>query len=365
MNLLFFADAGYPNGVGPLLVDQIKAIHHQYNEVYAVVSSKESEPNLIQSIMDENIPVLHLAGLEYHRNFNIHIKQLLGYIITNNIRVVHVQSNWQLAVITVVKFCLLLKHRLKIIYTIHSYRNNKSKHATFARIIIGSLLFLFADKIICSCNFLKRKFRLLSYKIVVLPLGMSPSFFTDREECPVDCLRLIFPAQFRIGKNQDILIEAFSEYIRNTKDKNSCLYLPGSGTLLESMKNLAQELNIAKQVIFPGQCTIEEIKQYYYASNIAVVPSDSETFGYCIVEPFVLGRCIITRHVGVADDIIKDGVNGYFFDTKDDLVKLLQAIAQNKQILSQMGKYNFEHGTYKWETITTRYLEIIMNIVPN
>jgi UPF0755 protein len=65
----------------------------------------------------------------------------------------------------------------------------------------------------------------------------------------------------------------------------------------------------------------------YLESNIGVIASSSETFGQSIVEPFVLGRCVISTHVGVADDILKDGImyplEGYiypetYFVTEED-----------------------------------------------
>jgi glycosyltransferase involved in cell wall biosynthesis len=359
MSLLYFADGGFANGVGSLFVEQVKAIHQQYKEVHAVVSSQELETGLIQSIEDENIPILYLHGLENHQHFKTHVQQLSDYIVKNKIDTVHVQSNWQLMLMAVVKYCLVLKNKLRILYTIHSYGNHKGiLKATYTRIMIGTLLFLFADKIICTSSFVKKKFSLLNYKIFLLPLGLPDSFFKEYEACKTDSLRLIFPAQFRVGKNQDLLIEAFSEYVKETNDANARLLLPGGGVLLNQMKNLVQNIGLEKQILFSGQCTIEEVRQYYLDSNVALVASNSETFGYCITEPFALGRCIVTRHVGVADDIIQEGVNGYFFKDKNDFKKVLCEIRADMMQLQAMGEYNFRHrNQFNWHIITAQYLQ--------
>ena len=306
---------------------------------------------------EQQIPILLLDGMEMHQNFRSHIKKLSNYIITHRIDKIHVQTNWQLALIVAVRLYLLMNHRFKVIYTIHAYRHNEHPvKALMARIIIGLMLFLFADKVICTCSFLMKKFRLLSYKIILLPLGISQSFFEDYKECDIDYLKLVFPAQFRVGKNQDIIIRAFSEYVKETNDTHASLYLPGCGYLLNEMKELTYNLQIDKQVIFPGQCSISEIKKYYLQSNIGIISSNSETFGLCIVEPYVLGRCVITRHVGVADDIIEDGVNGYFFNNKEDLKNILLNI--DKEKIRIMGEYNFKYrDNFNWNNIATRYLE--------
>lgn len=362
MNLLFFIDSGFNYGVNPFLVEQIRSIHKQHNRTFAAGSLKELENNLIDSLRQDNIGTLSLDGMEKHQNFKTHVKQLSEYILTYDINIVHAQTNWQLALLIITRLYLLFnKHRFNIIYTIHAYRNNEYRLKSFlARMIIGTMLFFFVDKIICTSSFLVKKFRLLKYKIVQIPLGVSQSFFGPYKECNTDHLRIVFPAQFRTGKNQDILIKAFSEYIKETSDYTSSLCLPGDGALLEKMKSLVQSFGIEKQVIFPGQCPKEKIRLFYEESNIAIIPSNSETFGLCIVEPYVLGRCIITRHVGVADDIIKNDINGYFFNNTEDLKEILIKIASNKNNLKLIGWYNFEHrDNFNWDSIATRYLKFI------
>lgn len=364
MSLLFFIDGGFNNGVGSLLVEQVKSIHKQYPKVHVASCLKEQEKDLIKSISDNNIPILLLPGLELHKNYRNHIKLILNYIIDNNIKVVHVQSNWQLALIAVIKYRLMFKHRFKIIYTIHAFRNNQPLKSWLAKIIIGTLLFLFVDQIICPSNFLRRNFILLRYKIILLPLGISNLYFTESyKKCPVDSLKLIFPAQFRIGKNHDLLLKAFHIYINKTNDHNALLTLPGDGPLLNDMIDLANLLGIQKYVFFPGRCTQKEIKKMYEDSNIAIISSNSETFGFCIVEPFVIGRSILTRHVGIADDIIVKNINGYFFNTINDLVELLSNISNDINKLNIIGENNYkERDQFRWEHITSKYMNIIHNL---
>jgi glycosyltransferase involved in cell wall biosynthesis len=62
--------------------------------------------------------------------------------------------------------------------------------------------------------------------------------------------------------------------------------------------------------------------------QIAIVPTNSETFGHCIAEPLVLQRILITKHVGVAIDVVRHGENGFFFETKEDLVNCLKEIRE-------------------------------------
>lgn len=72
----------------------------------------------------------------------------------------------------------------------------------------------------------------------------------------------------------------------------------------------------ARSYFFPGLCSKRQTKELYLQSNIGIVSSNSETFGQSIVEPFVLGRCILTTAVGVAPDIIATGKMGSFLEIK-------------------------------------------------
>ena len=79
---------------------------------------------------------------------------------------------------------------------------------------------------------------------------------------------MIFPAQFRHGKNQDIIIRAFAEHIRRTNDNDSKLVLPGAGDLLSEMKGLTERLGISNRVEFPGLLCKEDVRLLYLKSNI-------------------------------------------------------------------------------------------------
>lgn len=210
-------------------------------------------------------------------------------------------------------------------------------------------------------NSLKKAFNLLSYKIVLLPLGISDEFFSEQYiEPPHTGLQMIFPAQFRHGKNQDMIIRAFASHISKNNDKTSHLTLPGDGPLQNKMKNLASELNIADRITFPGQCTKNEILQLYLKSNIGIVTSNSETFGQSIVEPFVLGRCIISTPVGIATDIITNNENGYIINSENELINILNKLYHHPNIIQDIGQNNFNRrNLFKWDKISIKYKDLL------
>ena len=358
MKLLYFA-SDFKIGLSVLLVDELTAFAKSNIPLIAVSSDKQQEEGLIDKVLEKNIDIRQYENLDEHKDFKYKAKWLAKIIKDENITVVHVQNNWQLVLLAYCKY--VLRCKVKVIYTLHGFRHNSLVKSRLAQFIIGLMLMLCTDRVRCMCSYLKSKFSLLSYKIFVLPLGISDNFYEERKnEMPVGGIKAVFPAQFREGKNQAMIIRAFSRYIDKNKDKHSVLVLPGSGPNWDKMKSLIAELGCESQVILPGQCSKAEVLNWYLKSNVAVVASNSETFGQSIVEPFILGRCVLTRKVGVATDIIENGITGYLFENEDDLFVLFEKIGNAPSLIYQCR----ENGSkiidkFRWDIIALQYKSIL------
>lgn len=361
MKLLFFA-SDYSIGLSSLLVQQAVSLKESGIDFLCVAGEREQEAGLYKKIEDTQQSIVRINGLDDHHEF-IRLARCLNEVIKKEeIRIVHVQNNWQLMLVVYVKY--ILRSKLKIVYSIHGFRHNKQIKQIIARLIIGGILLLFANRIICTSNYVKKIFGLLSFKMTKLYLGVDDSFFHIKEHTDNNHLSIIFPAQFRKGKGQDILIKGFAKYVEKTGDVHSILCLPGQGDLLDKCKSLSASLGVEKQVVFPGLLSKSEVLSSYAKSNIAAISSNSETFGQCIVEPFVLGKCIITRHVGVADEIIQEGVNGFFFNTEGDFEQVLLSLYNNKKKIEEMGQNNFEkRDLFSWATINDSYIKLINSLI--
>lgn len=360
--LLFFA-SDFKIGLSQVLADQLKSLHDGGADYIAVAGENEQEPGLSDRLMNSRIKLMRINGLDTHKDFKRLVKSIATIIKENNIGVVHVQNNWQLALVFAAKKVTSLFHGPDIVYTIHGFRNNNPHKAVIARMIIGCGLLIMADKVICMTDYLKNKFGIVSRKTVQLYLGVDDNFFLKAFKAPqIDHLRIIFPAQFRVGKNQDMIVKAFADFVKISGDDNAGLLLPGGGDT-EPVRRLAKNLGIGDLVSFPGLLTKEQIKEAYLNSNIAVVASNSETFGQSIVEPYVLGRCVLSTPVGIAPEIIHDGENGWIFNSPEELTRIFLNLDKNKNRLVAIGKNNYGgRDIFSWARITEQYLSSILSI---
>jgi glycosyltransferase involved in cell wall biosynthesis len=203
------------------------------------------------------------------------------------------------------------------------------------------------------------KFSFLRRRLVSIPLGEDNIFFD--KSAPPDFsspLNFVFPGVFRQGKNQKMLIEAFAIYFQQSDNLQGKLYLPGEGEFRSAVMNFAKSLGISDRVVFPGQLNRQEMLDIYSMCQVAVIPTNSETFGHCIAEPLVMQRIVISRHVGLAPDYLVHGVNGFLFNGKEQLVQCLlriDSMSQAERI--SMSKAACRTGeNFRWITIANRHL---------
>lgn len=359
--LLFFA-SDFKIGLSQLLSDQLLAIHDAGIDYIAIAGENEQEAGLTQKLDNAGISPIRIQGLDVHKDFKRLVNEIIKIIKNNNFEILHVQNNWQLALAYYAKLKLWPKHKIEIAYTLHGFRHNSPVKAAIAKIVIGSALFIGADHVICMTEYLKRNFKLLSYKIKIIPLGVNDRLFLNEFVTPnTDTLKLVFPAQFRHGKNQDVIIRAFAHFVDTTKDHNAYLSLPGNGPLLEECKQLTKQLGIEKQVSFPGFLSKSQIIAEYMNANIAIVASNSETFGQSIVEPYVLGRCLLSTPVGIATEIIQNYKNGWIFKNETELTNILLNIQSNRSQLAEIGKTNYDNRSqFAWSSIIDLYRQSIL-----
>jgi glycosyltransferase involved in cell wall biosynthesis len=361
--ILFFASS-YQIGLTCLLTEHLCALCKiRHISLHAVFGEGEQLPGLKKRLENEKIHYTVISGLDEHRRFYRLRKELYKIIEDIDPDYIMVQTNWQLALVFFTK--KIREKCPRIIYWVHGYRHNHLVKAFIARIIIGCALRIMADHVIVSASPVAKCFRpfLRKGSLHQYFLGVDQLFFdyTETNETRYSSKTIIFPAQFREGKNQEWLIRAVAFYIQKTNDHNIKLILPGDGIRKENCRQLAKDLKIYTNIIFPGQIRREELVKLYSDSAIAVIPSNNETFGSCIAEPFILGNVVVSRPVGCAIDLIHHKINGFLFKNESELKELLLILLKDSKILAIIADKN-KNDRYKfsWNKICASYVNDIM-----
>jgi glycosyltransferase involved in cell wall biosynthesis len=133
-----------------------------------------------------------------------------------------------------------------------------------------------------------------------------------------DDIVFLFAGKFQALKNPELLIKAFSRL--RLKYKNVNLIMAGSGELENELKRKylhSKDFSNSLQFIpFQNQSRMPIL---YRASNIFILPSNSETWGLAINEAMACGRPVIASDkCGAAADMIINQENGFVFKSGDE-----------------------------------------------
>ena len=114
-------------------------------------------------------------------------------------------------------------------------------------------------------------------------------------------------------KRHDIGIRAFSELRK--KGINCRMLIVGDGYLRPSLKKLAQELRVDREVYFLGFQA--EMLPVYSVTDIFIMPSEDEGLPYALLEARACCIPCIATKVGGVPEIINDGIDGYLINMED------------------------------------------------
>lgn len=132
---------------------------------------------------------------------------------------------------------------------------------------------------------------------------------------------IVSVGQFIYRKGYDILIKAMQKI-----DRNIGVYIIGD-TPTQEYLNLQKQFNLTN-LHFVGFKIKEELKKYYMAADLFVLPTREDIWGLVINEAMAMGLPIITTDKCVAGlELVKSGLNGYIIPTENNEI-LVEKINQ-------------------------------------
>ncbi|MFZ1627023.1 MAG: glycosyltransferase [Candidatus Moraniibacteriota bacterium] len=140
--------------------------------------------------------------------------------------------------------------------------------------------------------------------------------------CPGSEKRLaepfIFLSTSRLTPRKGIhhLIEAFALAAGKTA-KPIELHLIGEGEQKPVLEERVRALGIVDKVKFIGRVEHEQLAGYYQHSHVFVLPSKNEGMSNSALEALASGLPLLVSGTGGMQELVTDGVNGYFIDPSE------------------------------------------------
>lgn len=233
------------------------------------------------------------------------------------------------------------------------------------------------SKVICNSKF-TAKFQnfILKDKVAVLYPPVDLDKFKNSKEKENIILSVGRFDNILNAKKQDILIDAFKILCEDKNIKNWKLILvggsinkPSENSYLKHLKEKAINLPI-EFVINSDFDILQEIYSkssvYWHAAGFGVDeninPQNTEHFGITIVEAMVSGLVPVVVSKGGIPEIIEDGVNGYLWDSINELVFKTEQLIENPNLMTNMSKQAiFTCQRFSKDSFEKQLLRIIQN----
>ena len=239
-----------------------------------------------------------------------------------------------------------------------------------------------ADAVTCICEGLRNDIigrGIPAEKITVIPNAVDVEQFklgsaadpVLKTQLSLDGSRIIgFIGSFYAYEGLALLLEALPGLLRQAPDVR--VLLVGGGPQELALKQQAQALNIADQVMFTGRVPHAEINRYYDLIDVLVYPRLSMRLTELVtplkpLEAMAQGQLFIASDVGGHRELIRDGETGVLFragDAADLTAKTLELLAHPERwpMLKNNGR-RFVEQERTWRNSVGRYQKIYENLM--
>lgn len=126
-----------------------------------------------------------------------------------------------------------------------------------------------------------------------------------------------------------------------TIHSNAYLVLVGPGdygphNCEAELKEFVRTQSLDNSVQFTGK--VDNVQCYLQASDIFVLPSETEGFPNALLEAMACGLAVIVRPIGGSKDIVENGKNGFHIMNSQELYSALDALLKDKILADTLGR---------------------------
>lgn len=147
-----------------------------------------------------------------------------------------------------------------------------------------------------------------------------------RTKYNIDPSKLLCTFVGRLGKEKaiDVLLELWKENI--SPEDQMHLLIVGDGPYKDEFEALSVKLGITDQVTFTGAVPHEKLPPYFAACDVYLTASLSEMYSISMLEGMAAGLPAVQRLDPDNRDQIKDGVNGFVFESGKEMADTLRKV---------------------------------------
>jgi glycosyltransferase involved in cell wall biosynthesis len=187
-----------------------------------------------------------------------------------------------------------------------------------------------------------------------------------RLQLPADRTIVVYAGRVTQAKGVAMLVEGWPELVARHPDLYLVIVGTGKGSWDDCEAQVAEYIrshSLEGHVALVGHS--DSVQDYLQAADLFVSPSDYEGFGLSVVEALACGLPIVTTSVGVAEQIVHDGINGFVCAPKQQQ----QLFAAFERAMSARGRWQeigqqarVSVGIFDVERVVDQYVALCIEL---
>ena len=199
-------------------------------------------------------------------------------------------------------------------------------------------------------------------KVAVIYNGINIEHFRPSEQPKTDNnFTILCASRLSRRKGFNYVISAFSK-IQEKYPDTRLVIAGGEGNAEQELKDQAEKLKLENKITFTGFITPNtEFLKYYNGSHVFVLPSLNEGMSNNMLEAMASGMPIIMTPTGGAEELVKDGINGYIVKFKDsaDIAEKISKLINNPELCKKMGEESRKIAQIlSWKSVAEKYQQL-------
>lgn len=344
-------------GLSYLVTCQALALRRQAEplgvRVYVASTGAEDAPGLWQRLREQFAPERLIVLADETRAFRHAAEELLR----REPRVIaHVLGTRQLNALLPLK----KRHprRLKIVYTVLSFRNPTWKRRPYSFLLshllrrhVDYTMFLSTgavDQFVNAGKVLRAgRGGLALWGVEDWTGGIARRPQPGELDQPLagvladpQAFRLVYLAAFKRGKGHDWLLQGAAPALRRHPHARLIFAGWGEQRIRRRLEELACALGIGPQVVLAGPIDRNLVPWVLSRCQAGLIGTRSETFGQCIVEPMAAGLPVISTRKGVGEALVVDyqtGI-GVEYGDRQGVARAAEFLIGHPELARQMGR---------------------------
>lgn len=181
-----------------------------------------------------------------------------------------------------------------------------------------------------------------------------------------DSRYFLYPSRIVVNKRQEYVINAFSQFVKKTKDRKHKLVIAGTLSndpehkkYFEKLKAMSKGLN----VVFKTNINDRQLHDLYSNSTAVLFSAINEDYGFIPIESMASAKPIISVNEGGPRETIINNKTGFLANSPTEMAQRMAIIATDKELAERMGKEGRKlvEKKYSWDAFFEKLDPVLKN----